>query len=505
MWIIILFVLVTQGTTLGEECRKRDYGNGGHVCVCTSKHCDTVSYPERVEQPEFLIYTSNKAGLRFHKSSGTFTKTSQVFDNQILINANEKYQTLLGWGGAFTDATGINIDSLDEDAQTKLLETYFSEDGIEYSLCRVPIGGTDFSERGYSYADGRTDEKLAHFRLAPEDFQYKIPFIKKAQDISKGKLQLFASAWTAPKWMKTNGEYAGFGFLKDNMFQAWANYFIKFLENYKSQGIQFWGLTTGNEPSLGITPFSKINSVGWTPVMMSHWIRNNLGPTIRNSSFADIKLITLDDQRFFLPWFTNIVFRNKATKNYIDGIAVHWYYDSVFPASLLKQTHDNFPEKFLLATEACRGEKLSEKDVSLGSWERGESYAFDIIEDVTNWVSGWVDWNMALDLKGGPTYIKNYVDSPIIVNSTAGEFYKQPMFYSLGHFSKFVPKESIRIGSTGFDDHIPVAAFQRPDHCIVVVILNKKDHVVPVTLVDDSKGSVQIELSKKSITTVLYW
>lgn len=92
---------------------------------------------------------------------------------------------------------------------------------------------------------------------------------------------------------------------------------------------------------------------------------------------------------------------------------------------------------------------------------------------MTNWVSGWLDWNMALNLKGGPTYINNFVDSPIIVNSTAEEFYKQPMFYCLGHFSKFVPKDSVRISSSNFDEHVPVAAFQRPDNGIVVVILNK--------------------------------
>jgi hypothetical protein len=86
--------------------------------------------------------------------------------------------------------------------------------------------------------------------------------------LSEGKLELFASAWTAPKWMKTNGQYAGFGFLHENMYQAWAEYYVKFLDSYQEQGIEFWGLTTGNEPSLGIVPFTKINSVGWSPTMM---------------------------------------------------------------------------------------------------------------------------------------------------------------------------------------------------------------------------------------------
>ena len=80
---------------------------------------------------------------------------------------------------------------------------------------------------------------------------------------------------------------------------------------------------------------------------------------------------------------------------------------------------------------------------------------------------------MALNLQGGPTYIENFVDSPIIVNSSAGEFYKQPMFYALGHFSKFVQRGSIRLGSSTFCDNVMVVAFQRPDNATAVVILNR--------------------------------
>jgi glucosylceramidase len=87
--------------------------------------------------------------LRFEKSTGSFITTDRLFANKIVVNANDKYQTMMGWGGAFTDSTGINIDSLDEQAQDKLLESYFSDHGIEYNLCRVPIGSTDFSERAY--------------------------------------------------------------------------------------------------------------------------------------------------------------------------------------------------------------------------------------------------------------------------------------------------------------------------------------------------------------------
>jgi glucosylceramidase len=141
--------------------------------VCNSDHCDTIPRPEKVEQSQFLIYTSNKAGSRFEQTTGQFDQSNSS-TNQIRINADQKFQTILGWGGAFTDAAGINIDSLNEQLQEKLLRSYFADDGIEYSMCRVPIGGTDFSTRGYSYDDGDVDEDLVNFALADEDHQYKV-------------------------------------------------------------------------------------------------------------------------------------------------------------------------------------------------------------------------------------------------------------------------------------------------------------------------------------------
>lgn len=89
--------------------------------------------------------------------------------------------------------------------------------------------------------------------------------IKEALALTDGKLKLFGSAWSPPIWMKTNNAISGLGFLKDEHYQTWANYYVKFLEAYEKEGIQFWGLTTGNEPTTAYIPFEKINSLAWTP------------------------------------------------------------------------------------------------------------------------------------------------------------------------------------------------------------------------------------------------
>jgi glucosylceramidase len=121
--------------------------------------------------------------------------------------------------------------------------------------------------------------------------------------------------------------------------------------------------------------------------------------------------------------------------------------DRFVPVKQLDLTHEAFPDKFIFGTEACIDptQNILLPHVVLGSFDRAEAYAKYIIQDLNHWVTGWTDWNLALDLKGGPNWANNFVDAPVIVNATADEFYKQPMFYIMGHFSKFIPEGSVRI------------------------------------------------------------
>ena len=161
-----------------KPCKIRDVGEGRKVCVCNSEYCDTIPRPKKPSKSKFILYTSNKQGLRFHKTTGQFNKKhrSKKSEYDIHVNPDQKFQKVIGWGGAFTDSTGINMKTLDKKAQDLIMKSYFSEEGIEYNVCRVPIGSTDFSVRNYTYDDSKTpDKNLEHFALAPEDFNYKVP------------------------------------------------------------------------------------------------------------------------------------------------------------------------------------------------------------------------------------------------------------------------------------------------------------------------------------------
>lgn len=156
-----------------RKCQKRSYNFDSFVCVCNATYCDTVTAPLKLHTSQFYLYTSNSRGLRFRKIVGRF-QNPELYVYGVVIDKTKKFQEIVGFGGAFTDSTGINIGSLDNQTQDNLLNSYFSSEGIEYNLGRVPIGGTDFSTREYSYDDGPPDPKLKNFKLQFEDFQYKV-------------------------------------------------------------------------------------------------------------------------------------------------------------------------------------------------------------------------------------------------------------------------------------------------------------------------------------------
>ncbi|KAK0082307.1 hypothetical protein PV326_007246 [Microctonus aethiopoides] len=475
------------------------------VCVCNSTYCDFVEV-DVPDKGKFRTYKSSQSGERFKTEIRDFD-TEIKNENSIVLHLNveKTYQSILGFGGAFTDAAGLNINKLSKETQEMILQTYFGSNGSRYSLGRVPIGGTDFSTRPYTLDDTPGDTELSSFSLANEDKNYKIPYMKRALELNP-ETKFFAASWTAPPWMKTNNDYTGFlGFLKRRYYKTYAKYLVKFLETYKNNELPIYAISTGNEPADVFAPLVPINDMGWTPLTLSNFIVEHLGPAIANSSSNETLIWVLDDQRIFLPWY--IIDMNKDNSEvdkYIGGIAVHWYADNVIPPTVFDQTHKLYPDKPIIMTEACSGSEVWEiQKVKMGSWHRGENYMFSIIEDLNHWVTAWVDWNLALDKKGGPNWSKNNVDSPIIVNPETDEFYKNPMYYALAHFSKFIPRESIRVDLTT-DDNIKSVAFSTPENTTVVVLFNQDEESKNIVIVDPNQGRINTEVSRRSFQTIIY-
>uniref|UniRef100_A0A7E4VSA1 Glucosylceramidase n=1 Tax=Panagrellus redivivus TaxID=6233 RepID=A0A7E4VSA1_PANRE len=517
---LVLAALFT-GSVAQRPCAGRYYPGAktNLVCVCNATYCDDVPVIGNFNDDEAVVFTSSASGARFERSILKFgaLKDMPKADTSFKFNPSTQYQEILGFGAAFTDSAGINLAKLDSRLVTNIIKQYFDPvDGFNYVIGRIPMASTDFSTREYSYDDVDGDLNLVHFNLTLEDFNYKIPYIQQAMKANKN-LKLFTTPWSAPGWMKTNGRMKGGAPLRGNAngpyFQTWAKYFIRFFEEYAKNGITFWATTIQNEPSSGLFPDYAWQTMFMPAAVEKEFLSELLGPALRASNVTkDIKVMIYSDQRVGMHSYVKTIMENEKAAKYVDGIAFHWYEDFLEDASALSRVHDDFPQLFLLATEACTGYLPIIRGVFLGDWSRGSQYAHSIIEDLQNWAVGWTDWNIVLDTEGGPNWVQNNVDAPIIVNSSAQEYYKQPMFYALGHFSKFVPPGSIRVKIT--DDSgtqptgdIEAVAFTTSDNRNRVIVINNRIETSKTVRIEDASragSALTVEIEGNTLKTLIW-
>uniref|UniRef100_A0A131Z3G7 Glucosylceramidase n=1 Tax=Rhipicephalus appendiculatus TaxID=34631 RepID=A0A131Z3G7_RHIAP len=505
-----LSTLAVVISVAAPTCWPRNYGFGSNVCVCSTAYCDFIGNIGPLPRGAALAFESSKSGLRFERTV-LFRKETDPPDANIVllvVNPGIRYQEIFGFGGAFTDSVGLNLRQLPTQLQDAIIASYYSPAGIEYSIARIPMASTDFSVRKYTYDDYPDDFSLLNFTLAAEDFYLKIPYMKRAMYMSNRPILFYGSPWSSPAWMKTSNKLEGRGYLRGKpggpFYKTWAAYFVRFVQAYERLGIPIWGLTVQNEPTAGRVPFYPWQALGFTPTTQRDFIKLDLGPALNMAGYGKLKLMMLDDNRFGIRGWTSVVLSDPEAAKYVHGIAVHWYMDRMVGPRVLDKVHESYPDKFILPSEACTGYTLKGRGVKLGSWERAEEYASDILQDLNHWARGWTDWNLALDTQGGPNWARNFVDSPIIVNATAQEFYKQPMYYALGHFSKFLPRGSVRIDSRlkQGSAKIEYAAFLTPEMAVVVIVLNKSHEKIKLRIIDVyGSASVQNVIEGRSITT----
>ncbi|XP_047998979.1 putative glucosylceramidase 3 [Leguminivora glycinivorella] len=507
-----IFMLVTLGYVAADvPCARRQIEKKSVVCVCNATYCDEITRDDPAPG-KYVAYTSSEAGSRFKKQEGEFTsyyKWNEGASHTIVIDLSKNKQSIQGFGGAVTDAAGIHWSNFSNpQLQDYLINSYFGKNGLEYNMLRVPIGGCDFSTHDYAYNElPWNDGQLTNYTLSPEDFIYKIPMIQQIKAAATSDVHIVATVWSPPKWMKTNEKPNGPSLIKEEFMQTYADYITKFIREYKKHDIDIWAVTTTNEPQDAFLPFTRFQDLGWTPGKMGQWIINNLGPTIKNSSDINhVKILTVDDQRITIPlWFNIMIEKHPEVLNWIDGIGVHWYTDKFSPAAILEAAVKNHPDKFILATEACEGSfPWQLEKVSLGDWSRAQSYIHSILEDLNYNLVGWIDWNLCLDKQGGPNWVKNFVDSPIIVFPENNEFVKQPMFYAMGHFSKWIPRGSVRLEVEEkkglLEKSVDHVAVLTPKDTVVVVLHNTGNaRNVRVQLCEEH---TVIALEKASVTTL---
>ena len=266
--------------------------------------------------------------------------------------------------------------------------------------------------------------------------------------------------------MKDNNNWVG-GKLLPEYYDTWALFFSKYIDAYKAEGIDIWGVTVENEP---LGNGNNWESMHYTPEEMTEFVQNHLGPKLEADGKGNVKILGYDQNREHLNEWVDVMYQNEATSKYFHGTAIHWYASTyeVFPEAL-QYAHNKAPDKHLIQSEACVDAEVPvwqddqwywSKEATDWGWDWAPEedkplhpkyapvyrYARDIIGCLNNWVDGWIDWNMVLDKQGGPNWFKNWCVAPVIVDPEADEVYFTPLYYTLAHFSRYIRPGATRIG-----------------------------------------------------------
>lgn len=395
----------------------------------------------------------------------------------VFVDPSKTYQTLLGIGGAITDASAETFAKVPADKQREILEAYFDPvKGIGYTLARTNIHSCDFSSGSYTYvAEG--DKELKTFSVE-HDRRFRIPFIKRATAAAGGRLPLYASPWSPPAFMKDNNNMLRGGKLKPEFYQAWANYYVRFVRAYEREGVPVWGISIQNEPMAT----QRWESCIYTAEEERDFLKNYLGPTMRRAGLGDRKIIMWDHNRDLIYQRASTMMADPEAAKYVWGIGFHWYepwsggepmFDNV------KLTYEAFPDKHLIFTEGCK-EAFDMGKVD--DWKLGELYGRQMIHDFNNGTAGWTDWNILLDETGGPNHVKNLCFAPLHADTRTGRVIYTNSFYYIGHFSRFIRPGAKRIVSSPSRSALLSTAFVNPDGRVAAVVMNRGDKEVPYIL-----------------------
>src|SRR6185295_9431971 len=273
---------------------------------------------------QVTVYTT--AAKTEHRISNTdrvsFKRVGQPKETQVcvFVDPAKQFQTFLGVGGALTDASAETFAVLPKEKQRELLNAYFDDtQGIGYKLARTNIHSCDFSSGSYTYID-EGDKELKSFNIE-HDRKYRLPFIKQVIAATRGRLNIFASPWSPPAFMKENNDILHGGSLKPEFYQSWASYYAKFIKAYEGEGIPIWGLSVQNEPMAT----QKWESCIYSAEQERDFLKNHLGPTLKREGLGDKKIIAWDHNRDLIYQRASTILTDPKAAQFVWGIGFHWY------------------------------------------------------------------------------------------------------------------------------------------------------------------------------------
>lgn len=420
-------------------------------------------------------FTRRGCGLARAKRKGFdfAAAASQPLGKVRIDRAAKDDHEIVGFGGAFTEAAALTWSKLPEVERERVIEAYWGESGLHYSLGRVHMNSCDFCVGSYSFASVEGDHALEHFDdEVTHDQATMIPLMRAAKKKASKRdspFALFASPWSPPAWLKAPNKLAPLSEIPTELasnnrsmlssadplglaegwqnHRTWATYFAKFASAYAKHGLELWGVTVQNEPEFS-APWEACR---WNSSATGAFIRDHLGPVLREQH-PELLIFAFDHNRDHLDAWTAEIYGDAETASFMAGMAFHWYaggldrtLDGALGHANVARARDTMravdPKGLLLPSEGCNCPSVLDSSLL-----RAERYAHDILTDLHHGSCGWVDWNLLLDHKGGPNHLGNECDAPIVAADANFSTVKLQSYYDvIGHFSRHIPPGSKKL------------------------------------------------------------
>ena len=416
------------------------------------------------------LFARQKVSLQF----GTNTNS----DPTIIVDTTQTYQTMDGFGYTFTGGSAQVMSQMAASSRAELLKELFATDStsLGISYLRVSIGASDLNDQVYTYDDSNgPDPTLANFSLAP-DQAYFIPMLKEILAVNPN-IKIMGSPWTAPSWMKSNNSPKG-GSLKPEYYDAYARYFVKYIQGMKAAGIPIDAVTLQNEPLNPDNNPSMVMQAG----EQATFIKNHVGPAFRAANIAT-KIIAYDhnaDQ----PNYPITVLNDAGARPYVDGSAFHLYGGTM---DALTTVHDAYPGKNVYFTEQwTQAPGNFAADVT---WHANNL----LIAAPRNWSRNVLEWNLANDAAFGPHTTGGCTQCLGALTISANTVTRNPAYYSVAHASKFVRPGSVRV-ATNVPTNLPNVAYKTPNGKRVLMVVNTSSTL----------QKFNIQFKGKEVSTSLY-
>lgn len=437
-----------------------------------------------------MITTDEKNGKYWEEQT---YQAEKVADCMHVINVypDAVFQKFHGFGGALTEAAAHVYGQMGEAEKKEIMEACYGKSGLRYCLGRIHMNSCDFALSNYTYVE-EGDGRLETFTIAHDEKEI-LPMLSDAVQTAGG-VRFLMSPWSPPAFMKTNGEMNHGGHLKKEYYEAWAEYFVRFIRAYKSAGIRIAWVTVQNEPMAVQTWDSCI----YTPEEERLFVRDYLGPKFEAEGLSDIGIFVWDHNKEEAYQRMKEVVSDERTDRYVAGEALHWYTGDHFEA--VELVCRKYPDKEVFFTEGC---VEYSRFADSGEIEKAEMYAHDILGNLNAGISASLDWNLLLDGNGGPNHVGNYCAAPILCSPADNTFEKRLSYYYIGQFSRYIRPEAVRIGTTRYTDALEVTGFLNPDGERVIVLLNRTGNEQEYTLREEGAG-VSGRIPGHSIRTFCY-